>query len=208
MNKKRKLLTPGLADEDFVRGDVPLTKQEIRCLTLCKLKLEEGSRVLDIGAGSGGLSIECALLLGGTENSGRPGGGEVWAVECNEEALALVEANIKQFGVKNVKVVRGEAPGVLENLDSFDRIIVGGSGGNLPAILKEAYRLLVPGGVVVLNCILLQTLAESLEQLEKQKFREIDFIQASIARAWKIGGGTALQPLNPVFIVSAMKGAN
>ena len=208
MNKKRKLLTPGLADQDFVRGDVPLTKQEIRCLTLCKLQLEEGSRVLDIGAGSGGLSIECALLLGGTEKPGRPGEGEVWAVERNEEALALLEANVEKFGVGNLNLVRGEAPAALQDLDSFDRVIIGGSGGNLPAILEETYRLLVPGGVIVLNCILLQTLSESLVQMEKQGFREINFIQASIARARKMGSGTALQPLNPVFIVSAVKGAN
>ena len=206
MNKKRKLLTPGLADQDFVRGDVPLTKQEIRCLTLCKLRLEEGSRVLDIGAGSGGLSIECALLLGGAENPGRPGEGEVWAVERNEEALALIDANIEKFGVGNLNLVRGEAPAALRDLDSFDRVIIGGSGGNLPAILEETYRLLVPGGVIVLNCILLQTLAESLVQMEKQGFKEINFIQASIARARKMGSGTALQPLNPVFIVSAVKG--
>lgn len=206
MNKKRRMITPGLADESFVRGDVPLTKQEIRCLTLSRLRLEEGSRVLDIGAGSGGLSIECALLLSGTENPGHPGEGAVWAVERNEEALSLIEANIEKFGVDNLNLVRGEAPAALQDLDSFDRIMIGGSGGNLPAILEQAYRLLVPGGVIVLNCILLQTLAESLVQLEKQGFKEIDFIQASIARARKIGSGTALQPLNPVFIVSAVKG--
>ncbi len=228
VNSRAKRIVPGLSDEEFVRGDVPLTKEEIRCLTLSKLKLEEGNRVLDIGAGSGGLTVECALLLGERgpvvkadkdserdcgikDNNVKDGGvkgGEVVAVERDPEAVALVRANLERFDLQNVTVIEGNAPAELKGLGSFDRAIIGGSGGNLEEIIDRVYELLVPGGVVVLNCILLQTLAESLDALEKKGFSGISFIQAAISRSRKMGSGTALQPLNPVFIVSAVKGAS
>ncbi len=188
-----------MPDEEFERGDVPLTKEEIRCLTLSKLKLKVGNRVLDIGAGSGGLTVECALLRGV---------GEVVAVERDPDAVALVRANLERFNLHNVTVIEGKAPVVLDGLGSFDRVIIGGSGGSLEEIIDRVYELLVPGGVVVLNCILLQTLSESLDALEKSGFYDISFIQAAISRSRKMGSGTALQPLNPVFIVSAVKGAS
>ncbi len=198
-NNRAKRIVPGLSDEEFVRGEVPLTKEEIRCLTLSKLKLRAGNRVLDIGAGSGGLTVECALL---------PGVGEVVAVERDPEAVALVRANKERFNLQNVTVIERKAPAVLDGLSSFDRVIIGGSGGNLEEIIERVFELLTPGGVVVLNCILLQTLAQSLDALEKKGFSGISFIQAAIFRSRKMGSGTALQPLNPVFIVSAVKGAS
>ncbi len=222
-NDRVKRIVPGLSDEEFERGDVPLTKEEIRCLTLSKLKLEEGNRVLDIGAGSGGLTVECALLLGregiGKEEEAESEidrgikdlgikSGEVLAVECDPEAVALIRTNLERFNLQNVTVIEGKAPAVLQGLGFFDRVIIGGSGGSLERIIEQVFELLVPGGVVVLNCILLQTLAESLESLEKSGFTDISFIQAAISRSRKMGSGTALQPLNPVFIVSAVKGAS
>jgi cobalt-precorrin-6B (C15)-methyltransferase len=199
MSNRKHYLVPGIPDEQFLRGEVPLTKSEIRCLTLSLLRLAEGQRVLDIGAGSGGLSIECALLL---KNKG-----SVCAVERDKEAVALIRANLAHFGVDNVTLVESEAPEALEGLGSFDRIMIGGSGGNLPAIIEASREMLTPGGVLVINCILFETLNASLELLKNSSFGSISFIQAAIARSRQIGGGTALQPLNPVFIVSAVKGA-
>jgi cobalt-precorrin-6B (C15)-methyltransferase len=194
----KKSVVPGLPDELFERGKVPLTKEEIRCLTLSKLRLEAASRVLDIGAGSGGLTVECALLL----KCGR-----VWAVERDAEALGIIRANCSRFGLDNVTVVEGEAPGALEGLEQFDRIVVGGSGGKMNEIIARAKELLLPGGIVVINCILLESLYESLRALKEHGFSNINYLQAAIARSRELGGGTVLQPLNPVFIVSASKGA-
>jgi cobalt-precorrin-6B (C15)-methyltransferase len=198
VSKREHYLVPGIPDEQFLRGEVPLTKSEIRCLTLSSLRLAEGQRVLDIGAGSGGLSIECALLLKK---------GSVCAVERDLEATRLIKANLAHFGVDNVTLVEGEAPEVLQGLGNFDRIMIGGSGGNLPAIIKSSEKMLTPGGVLVMNCILFETLSAGLELLKNCSFESVSFIQAAIARSRQIGGGTALQPLNPVFIVSAVKGA-
>jgi cobalt-precorrin-6B (C15)-methyltransferase len=194
-----KSVVPGLPDELFERGNVPLTKEEIRCLTLSKLRLEAANRVLDIGAGSGGLTVECALLL----KSGR-----VWAVERDAEALGIIRANCSRFGLDNVTVIEGEAPGALEGLEQFDRIIVGGSGGKMNEIIARVKELLLPDGIVVINCILLESLYESLRALKEHGFSNINYLQAAIARSRELGGGTVLQPLNPVFIVSASKGAN
>lgn len=197
MSEKRRLLTPGLADEDFVRGDVPFTKQEIRCLTLCKLQLEESSRVLDIGAGSGGLAIECARLLKG---------GGVWAVERDPRALQLVRANCSRFAVDNMTIIEGEAPAALKGLERFDRVIIGGSGGRLAEIIARCRELLVPGGIIVINCIMLETLSAGLGLLKDEAFTNIKYIQAAISRSRELGGGTVLQPLNPVYIISAVRG--
>lgn len=198
MSNREHYLVPGIPDDQFLRGEVPLTKSEIRCLTLSLLRLAEGQRVLDIGAGSGGLSIECALLLKK---------GSVCAVERDKEAVELIKANLAHFEVDNVTLVEGEAPEALQGLGSFDRIMIGGSGGNLSAIIEASREMLTPGGVLVINCILFETLSASLELLKSSSFESISFIQAAIARSRQIGGGTALQPLNPVFIVSAVKGA-
>ncbi len=190
-------VAPGLPDELFERGAVPLTKSEIRCLTLARLDLREGQTVLDVGAGSGGLTVECSLLL----KQGR-----VYAVEREAEAVALIRANCKRFGLNNVTLLEGEAPEILKGVAYADRIIVGGSGGKLSSILEKAYTLLPEGGKVVINCLLLETLAGSLRLLAASGFIESSYIQAAISRSQELGGGTYLKPINPVYIVSARKG--
>ncbi len=198
-DRENKTITPGLPDKQFIRGEVPLTKEEIRCLTLSKLRLKEGQTVLDVGAGSGGLSIEIALLMPG---------GTVFAVERDLEATALIRANLKKFGAKNVVILETSASKALEGNDlpkTLDRVVVGGSGKELDLIIKRGFDLLVPEGIMVINCILLETLHDSLNLLEQTGFTDIGFIQASIARSREIGKKRALKPLNPVFIVSAKK---
>jgi cobalt-precorrin-6B (C15)-methyltransferase len=200
VNDSAKYVVPGLSDESFERGNVPLTKEEIRCLTLSKLRLQEESHLLDIGAGSGGLAVEAALLAKG---------GQVWAVERNTEALNLIRANCRRFKVENVTIIEGEAPSALEELDqTFDRIVVGGSGGRLEEIIARCRELLVPGGIIVINCIMLETLFSGLGLLKDEVFTNIQYIQAAISRSRELGGGTVLQPLNPVFIISALRGAD
>ncbi len=199
MNKFQNMVVPGLPDGLFLRGNIPLSKEEIRCLTLSKLRLIEVSRVLDIGAGSGGLSIECARLLKG---------GQVWAVERDPEALALIRSNCRRFAVDNVEVIEGEAPAVLEGLENYDRIVIGGSGGKMGDIIARAAELLVPAGIIVINCILMESLFTALHCLKEESFQDIQYLQVVINRSKTMGGGTFLQPLNPIFIISAAKGAD
>jgi len=199
MAEEKGYAVPGMPDHLFERGEVPMTKQEIRCLTLSRLRLKKGQTVLDVGAGSGGLSVECALLIPE---------GRVFAVERDPEAVKVIRANLEKFGVQNVTVLGGAASEVLEGTGlppQFDRVIIGGSGGELQAIIKRSRELLVSSGVIVINCILLETLYESLQRLEEEGFSEISYIQAAISRSRRRGGKTALQPLNPVFVISATR---
>lgn len=198
MDNLKTLVVPGVPDHFFLQEKVPLTKSEIRCLTLSKMQLTARSRVLDVGAGSGGLTVECARLAKE---------GWVWAVERDPDALKLVRANCDHFSVNNVTLVDGEAPGALQGLQEVDRVVIGGSGGNMAAIIARVNELLVPGGLVVINAILLESLNIALASLQKEGFKEIGYMQVLINHAQPLGGGMALKPLNPVFIIFARKGA-
>ena len=129
---------PGLADDLFARGDVPMTKAEVRAATMAAARLRPGERVLDVGAGTGSLTVEAALLC-------QPG--EVVAVERDPAALELLHTNLARFGLSGVTVVAGEAPAAIAGLAAFDAIFVGGSGGSrgdpgCPAcLLRPAGRL-------------------------------------------------------------------
>ena len=127
----------GLPDAAFVRGKVPMTKQEIRILTLVKAQIGPRDIVYDIGAGTGSLSIEAARLAPE---------GHVYAVERKEEAIRLIEANGERFGLENLSVIEAEAPAGLENLPLADAVLIGGSGGHLAAILDCVAEKLREGG--------------------------------------------------------------
>ena len=110
----------GIDDEKFIRGKVPMTKQEIRILTLAKAKIGEKDFVVDVGAGTGSLSIEAALIAKH---------GYVFAVEKNSEAVELITQNAEKFEVDNIVIVNAEAPDGLRRVSRIDCALVGGSGG-------------------------------------------------------------------------------
>lgn len=189
-------LTPGIPDELFCRGAVPLTKEEIRCLTLSRLRLQAHHTVLDVGAGTGSISIECALLL----KEGR-----VIAVEQEAAALELLERNARRFGVRNLQIVPGSAPAALAGVRRADRIFIGGTGGRLPEILEACSHILAAGGILAANFILLENLVSCLQHLAKLPFGPPRVTSVAVSRGQHLGGLTMLRPLDPVFIVSAQK---
>ncbi len=194
--KRWPYLVPGIADELFERGDVPMTKEEVRCLAVSRLRLLEGCRVVDIGSGTGTMAIECALLL----KKGR-----VYAVEKDAQAVKLIRENAQAFGVDNIEIIHGSAPEALSGLAPVERIFVGGSGGKMAAVLEACSALLVPGGIMVLNCVLLESFSSCRELLGRLPFEDVSIISVSIARGEPLGSQTMLRPLNPVFIISARK---
>ena len=196
-DKTWDFLTPGIPDDNFWRGDIPITKEEYRTLALSRLRLKRDHRLLDVGAGTGTISVEAGVLL---KN------GMVYAVEKEERAVELIRKNVQSFNLNNVEIIYGSAPGALAGLNEVDRVFVGGSGGERDGIIKRCYQLLCREGIIVLNCILLESVSAYLELLKEVGFVDIELISAGVARGKTLGTQTMLEPLNPVFIISGRKG--
>jgi precorrin-6Y C5,15-methyltransferase (decarboxylating) CbiT subunit len=187
----------GIEDEAFIRGNVPMTKQEIRALTMVKARITPTDIVFDVGAGTGSMSVEAALLANR---------GHVYAVERNAEGVSLIEKNREKFGVENLTVVAGDAPDALNNLPDCDVAIVGGSGGRLSDILDEISSRLKAGGRVVINCITIQTLAAALDYFRVHKSEFFyEAIQVQINRLQAIGAYDMAKAINPIYIVTGEK---
>lgn len=187
---------PGIPDEYFHRESVPMTKEEIRAITVSKARIKEDSIVYDIGAGTGSISIEAAVLA----KKGR-----VYAVEKDASRRGVIEKNVSKFRLKNIEIINGDAPRVLEGLPEADRIIVGGSGGAIGEILMKCSKKLARNGIIIVNAITLETLNSAVSVLENLKFN-LDITQVSIAKMRKLGKGRALEALNPVFIIQGFRG--
>jgi len=183
----------GIKDENFIRGRVPMTKEEIRILSVVKLQLDEDSIVFDIGAGTGAVSIEMAVQC---KN------GIVYAIEKNPEAIALIRANREKFKQPNLKIKEGIAPECLAELPSPTHVFVGGSGGRLLDIIR-AVREKNSRARLVLNAVTLETMAQ-LREIQEQfpEYSDMEIIQAGIARSKALGDYHLMCAENPVYIVS------
>ena len=168
----------GIADDEFIRGNIPMTKQEIRILTLTKAKIKRTDTILDIGAGTGSLSIEAALLA---EQ------GKVFAVEQKAEGKELIHKNATKFAVENLTAIEGAAPQALSEIPPCDVIFIGGSGKYLVDILNRCDSLLKPDGRLILNCITIQTLYESIAYMKQHSSYTYDAIQVQVTRLNKVG---------------------
>lgn len=187
---------PGIPDDQFVRGAVPMTKQEVRVAALAKLGIAAGDTLYDIGAGTGSVSVEMALLSGE---------GHVFAIEQNEKALSLIEANRTAFSLHNLHVVNGSAPEALLNLPAPDAVFIGGSGGRLEEILRDLLEANDQVRVCT-ACITLETLNRAVELLGSSSYVDFEVCQIFVSRAEAAGGLHLMRGHNPVFLVSA-KGA-
>lgn len=187
-----------MRDEWFIRGSVPMTKSEVRAVSISKLELSDRSVLWDVGAGTGSVSVEAALLYPELE---------VKAFECRREAVALIEANREKAGIRRISVVEGMAP------ESFRDVIgpegkharpthafIGGSSGKMEEILESLWSL-NPSVRVVINVIALESLAEVLRIL-KAGNREAEVVSVQTARAEKAGNCHLMKGQNPVYIIA------
>lgn len=187
----------GIDDEDFIRGEVPMTKQEIRILTLAKAHIGSEDVVIDIGAGTGSISIEAARLAPA---------GHVYSIERAAAGIALIQANAEKFGVTNLTPVHSEAPAGLEKISACDAVIIGGSGRQLHEILDVVSAKLRTGGRIVLNCITIQTLASCLNYM-RQHLAQFSYeaVQVQVNRLEAVGPYDMAKAINPIYIVTCIK---
>ncbi len=184
-------------DEEFLRGKAPMTKSEIRSLSVAKLRLPKDALVYDVGAGTGSVTIELALAACD---------GSVYAIERNEEACSLIEENKRRFGAPNIRVVHGLAPEALEELPAPTHVFIGGSAGNLKEILECILRK-NPSVRLVINTVTLETIGEVTDCLRALPLIEEEIISVSVARAKAIGSYHLMMGQNPIYIVTLRGGA-
>ena len=185
----------GIEDEEFIRGDVPMTKKEIRMVVMNAARVEEDSVVLDVGAGTGSISIEAAIAAPK---------GHVYAIERFEKATDLIRQNQEKFGVKNLTIIEAKAPEGMEGLPELDAVIIGGSAGGMGTIMDEATRLLKVGGRLVVTAVTMETGYTILKELKGRPYTYEGF-QMQVSRFRKAGPYHLLNPLSPIFIVTAVK---
>jgi precorrin-6Y C5,15-methyltransferase (decarboxylating) CbiT subunit len=187
--------TPGIADDCFIRDEVPMTKEEVRAVLLSKLRLKKNQVVYDIGAGSGSVAIEMALVLKK---------GKVYALERKKKALNLTKKNVIKFNINNIEIIAAEAPAGIDALPGADRIFIGGSGGQLVAILEAADQKLKDTGRIVLTAVTINTLTAAVQTLEKLDY-DLDIVNIAVTRTKKISDYQMFKALNPVYVISAQK---
>ena len=185
--------TPGIPDELFVRSKVPMTKQEVRAASLSKLRVASADVVWDVGAGTGSVSVECALLAKQ---------GKVLAVERKPEAVELVRENARRFGLSNVEVVEGLAPDALQDLAAPDAVFVGGSAGTLAQVLALAHDK-NPEVRVCVTAVTVETLGEATTILASGDWEGLEVAQVQASRAEAVAGYHLMRAQNPVFLISA-----
>ncbi|MBC2722236.1 precorrin-6y C5,15-methyltransferase (decarboxylating) subunit CbiE [Desulfosporosinus sp.] len=185
----------GIPDEEFLRGKVPMTKAEIRVQVLAKAQISKHDQVVDIGAGTGSISIEAAGLASE---------GVVYAIEHNPEAQELIFANQHKFNVSNLRLIPGAAPDVFNELPPVDVCIIGGSNGRLAEILETVP--LIEGGRIVITAVTIETVAQGLKLLTDFNYQDIDTVSIQAVRWKAVQTLHMAQALNPIFIISGRKG--
>ena len=183
-----------MRDSEFIRANVPMTKEEVRAISLDKLELHRAKRMLDVGSGTGSVTIQAARTYPHLE---------VVAIERKPDALALTKENIEYFRCQNVTLYEGLAPIDLEG--AFDAIFVGGTGGNMREIFDWCQELLEDGGRLVLNFILLENALEAATIAEEANWKKLEIVMVQASRWTGLGGGHYFKPQNPTIIVSCKK---
>ena len=189
-------LTLGMPEAAYSHQAGLVTKSEVRAVVLARLELGPGQVLWDLGAGCGSVGIEASLLIPQ---------GRIIAVEKDRQRAAQIQANRDKFGVRNLEVIGAEAPQCLAQLPAPDRVFIGGGGGQVQPILVEVFKHLKQEGKLVLTAVLFETLQTAFEVMHRQGY-EVDCCQLQISRSRRLGSGTSMQALNPVWIIAGRPG--
>lgn len=188
----RHIVTHGRSDDDFIRGEVPMTKREVRAVTLSMLKLTCRSVCWDIGAGTGSVSVEmaeCAV------------DGFVYAIERKAEACALIEKNIRKTGVTNISVIQGDAAECVEKLPVPTHVFIGGSGGELRVVTEAALKA-NPEVRIVINTVTAESFAEVMSLIKNLPVKNTEITELNVSRARQAGAYHLMQAQSPVYIIA------
>lgn len=187
-----------IKDDEFIRGKCPMTKEDIRALSLWKMNLKEDGKVLDIGSGTGTITVQASKLIGN---------GVVYSVERDEEAVEVTKRNLEKFNCNNVIAHKGEATEILQRyIDdglAFDSIFIGGSGGNIDEIIRKCSCLLKEEGTIVTNFITLDNAYKAMESFKKLQFK-VDVSLVNISKNRE--GSYMMISNNPIYIVQCRRG--
>jgi len=184
----------GLTEYDIAHSRGLITKDEVRAVSIHKLRLPDKGVLWDIGAGSGSVSIEVARLCPGSK---------IFSIEKNQDELSNIRENISSFRVSNIEVISGEAPEALKDLPRPDRVFIGGSSGHLSEIVGLVSSRMLKG-LIVINATTLETLSEATTSLGDHGF-VVEVSEISVSRSKKIGDRLHMSALNPVFIIKGEK---
>jgi cobalt-precorrin-6B (C15)-methyltransferase len=188
--------TPGVPDALFERTEyVPITKEDVRALIISKLRLKDNSSAIDIGCGSGSITVELCLQMKSNK---------VYAIDFDKNATELTRRNLLKFGLK-AEIILCRAQDILPFLPQVDAIIIGGTWGNTEQIVRLSIEKLNKGGRIVIDTILVETTYKAITTINEAKLEELDVTQAIISKARKVTTGTMMLARNPVTIISATK---
>lgn len=186
--------TPGLPDDAFIRGAVPMTKQEVRAAALAKLAVTPTDTLWDVGAGTGSVSVELALAAPA---------GQIYAIECDPEACALIQKNREKFSAYNLTLIEGKAPEALDTLPAPDAVFIGGTKGNMDAVI-DAVLHKNPAARLCIAAIALETLSAAVAALTAHGL-VVEVTQISVSRTKAAGSLHLLMANNPVFLITGAR---
>jgi cobalt-precorrin-6B (C15)-methyltransferase len=189
--------SPGIPDEFFLREEeIPITKEEVRSIIISKLRLKENNSAIDIGCGSGSITVElCLQCLKG----------KVFGVDLDFHAVNLTKKNLQKFKVE-AEIRLGNAMDILESLPAVDGIVIGGTTGKTQELIDQSISKLNHGGRLVITTILIETMFKAMKTVNESSFlKDIDFTQIIISKGRRTKTGTMMLARNPVLIISATK---
>ena len=182
-------------DKDFTQTELPMTKQEIRAVSIAKLMLKPNSILIDVGAGTGTIGIEAATYMPQ---------GKVYAIEKEEKGLDTIKLNAEKFNLDNFELIHGKAPDAIPDI-SYDRMFIGGSTGGIEEIINHFLTYAKDEAILVINCITLETQSKSLEILKEKGFKDIEIVTVTVGRAKRVGPYTMMFGENPICIIKVIK---
>ncbi|WP_067090829.1 precorrin-6Y C5,15-methyltransferase (decarboxylating) subunit CbiT [Methanobrevibacter curvatus] len=185
-----------ITDDEFIKNNsVPgPTKEEIRCIVLCKTNISKEDKVLEIGCGTGGLTCEIAKK---TKN--------LISIDKNPKAIETTKMNLKKFNLyNNVKLIKNDGLSIISNINSLNKAIIGGSGNDLEEIIAQIDKKIVKNGKIIVTAILIDTKVQSINQLKKLAY-ETEIIEVNISKGKILDRGIMMISQNPIAIITGTK---